>query len=65
MVLLLKCSTWGEIAQAEACVTGSGSHKTSPGAGMRRTRDIEVREKTGEQLATSLLIYLLQLHRTE
>lgn len=42
-----------------------GGHKTSPGPGMRRTRDTEVREKTGEHLATSLLIYLLQLHRTE
>lgn len=32
---------------------------------MRRIKDIEVREKTGKQLPTSLLIYLLQLHRTK
>lgn len=32
---------------------------------MRRTKDMEVREKTGGQLATLLLIYLLPLHHTE
>lgn len=32
---------------------------------MRRTKDMEVRKKTGGQLATLLLIYLLPLRHTE